>query len=212
MQSLYALIDACTRFVRQVMRKVAVVLNKLSGGKLNPNLITITGLLAHLPIAMLIATRHPLWAASLLVIFGLFDALDGELARIQGRDSSGGMLLDAVTDRMKEILLYIGAAYFFIVLNYPYFAVWAVAACGSSLLVSYVKAKGETAMKNSNLSPNEINRLFQDGLARFEIRILLFIIGLLTGLLFEMLIVITLLSTVTAVGRLVNIGRRLSNV
>jgi CDP-diacylglycerol---glycerol-3-phosphate 3-phosphatidyltransferase len=209
MQVLYALIDRIVLIVRSAVRKLATVLNQLTGGKLDPNLITITGLLAHIPIAWLIATRHPIWAGGLLIIFGLFDTLDGELARVQKRTSAAGMLLDASTDRMKEVLLYSGAAYFFVVLGYPFYAVWAVAACGSSIIVSYVKAKGEVAVTGSGLSPTEINYLFQGGLARFEVRMFLLIVGLFTSLLPEMLIVITVVSTMTAIGRLVFISRKL---
>ena len=49
-------------------------------------------------------------AALLLAVFGLFDTLDGELARLQGTESPQGAFLDSVTDRMKEILVYVGLA------------------------------------------------------------------------------------------------------
>jgi CDP-diacylglycerol--glycerol-3-phosphate 3-phosphatidyltransferase len=205
-------LDAIRNSVRGVMKNFARLLNSLSGGHLRPNAITIIGLLAHIPIAWLIATRHPIWAAGLLVIFGLFDTLDGELARLQGRASATGMLLDASTDRMKETLLYIGAAYFFVTIDHGFYAVWAVAACGASIIVSYVKAKGETAVKDAKLSPNDINRLFQDGLARYEIRMFLLVAGLLTALLPETLVLITGLSAVTAFSRLIKISRKLHDV
>ena len=166
----------------------------------------------HIPIAVLIAEGHNYIAAGLLVVFGLFDTLDGELARLQHRASNAGMLLDASTDRMKEILLYIGAAYSFVAIGRPYMATWAVAACGASLLVSYVKAKGETAVAGGKLSANEVNRLFQDGLARFEIRMFILFIGLITGRVVIAVIIIAVLSGVTAVGRLLKITRKLTSV
>jgi phosphatidylglycerophosphate synthase len=202
-------IDACRNFVRRIMASVAKALNALTGGLLSPNMVTFTGLIAHGVIAYLIATGRPIWSAGLLVIFGLFDTLDGELARLQKSASDRGMLLDASTDRMKEVLLYTGAAYFFVSLENPYYAVWAVAACGASILVSYVKAKGETAVRGAGLSPNEVNRLFQDGLARFEVRMFILIVGLLGGFLAESLVVITVLSSLTAVSRLYKISRKL---
>jgi phosphatidylglycerophosphate synthase len=207
------LLDDIRDAVKRIMRVIARLLDDLSGGKLSPTVTTLVGFLAHLPIAYLIATRHNIWAAGLLVIFGLFDALDGELARLQKRASNVGMLLDASTDRMKEVLLYCGAAYAIIAsTGRPYLAVWAVAACGASLCVSYVKAKGETAVKDSRLSPNEINRLFGDGLLRFEIRMFILVVGLLSNRVALAVITIALLASVTAVGRLVRITRKLSNV
>lgn len=201
-------LDAIRNFVRAGMQQLARGLNRASDGRLSPNSVTFTGLLAHILIAWLIAMRHNIWAAGLLVIFGLFDALDGELARLQNRAGNAGMLLDASTDRMKEVLLYTGAAYALIARDQPYWAVWAVAACGSSLLVSYVKAKGETAVAGT-LPANEVNRLFQDGLMRFEVRMAVLIIGLLTNHLALAVAVIAVTSAFTAMQRLITIMQRL---
>jgi CDP-diacylglycerol---glycerol-3-phosphate 3-phosphatidyltransferase len=191
------------------MQVIAKLLNKASGGNLTPNTVTIVGLLAHVLIALLIATRHNLKAAALLVVFGLFDTLDGELARLQKRDSAAGMLLDASTDRMKEVLLYTGAAYAITIGERPQMAAWAVAACGASLCVSYIKAKGETAVAKSNLSVSQINHLFQDGLMRFEVRMVVLLVGLLSNRIILAVVVIAILSSLTAFQRLVSITNKL---
>ncbi len=195
---------------RKVSFQVAKGLNRASGGRLRPNIITFTGLLAHLPIAWCIATGRFGLAAGLLVFFGLFDALDGGLAKVQNRASSAGMLLDASTDRMKEVILYTGAAYYFVASGMPFYAAWAVAACGGSLLVSYVKAKGETAIRDQKLSANEVNRLFGDGLMRFEVRMFTLIVGLLAGYLWIAVVIIAVLSWLTAVQRLLRLSKKLS--
>lgn len=195
--------------VRTFMQHVAVGLDKLSGGRISPDAVTLVGLVMHLPIAYLIATQHFYWAAGLLVVFGLFDSLDGALARLQHKASPAGMLLDASTDRMKEVMLYAGAAYSMVGVGRPGMTVWAVIACGASLCVSYVKAKGETAVAGGKLSANEVNRLFQDGLARFEVRMFVLILGLLSGRVILAVIIIALLSTYTAFERLIKISRKL---
>lgn len=191
------------------MHLLAGVLNTVSGGKLSPNAVTILALVMHLPIAWLIATDQYWWAAGLLLVFGLFDALDGALARLQKRAGNAGMLLDATTDRIKETILYCGVAYSFAASDNPKLAVWAVAACGASLCVSYVKAKGETAVSGQKLSPNEVNRLFQDGLLRFEIRMTILILGLALDMLAPAVIAIAIFSTFTAIGRLISITKYL---
>lgn len=203
------ILDTARAAVRHIMKTVAIVLNKLSGGKISPNFVTLTSLLAHIPIAVFIAyDKHEL-AAVLLIVFGLFDTLDGELARLQKRASSRGMVLDATSDRFKEVILYSGAAYSLVLNSRPFMAVWAVLACGASLSVSYVKAKGETAVKDSNLSPSEINRLFADGFLRFEIRMAILVFGLLFSQLAIAIVVIAVLSTFTALGRLIRIMEKL---
>ncbi len=213
MRPINSFLDRCKRIVQRFMNALARSLNSLSGGKISPNMITLIGLTAHLPIAWLIATQHNIWAAGLLVIFGLFDALDGALARLQKVDSNVGMVLDASTDKFKEVFLYCGAAYAIIAsTGRPYLSVWAVAACGASLCVSYVKAKGETAIKDSNLSANQINRIFGDGLMRFEVRMFVLVAGLLSNNITIAVIVIAVLAGFTAVDRLINITRKLSDV
>lgn len=204
-----ALLDNCRKLVRALMHRIARLLNSATGGRLTPNAVTLFGLFMHIPIALLIARGYFGYAAVLLVVFGLFDTLDGELARLQKRASAAGMLLDASTDRMKEVILYSGAAYALASMGYTHAAAWAVGACGASLCVSYIKAKGETAVAGSGLSPNEVNRLFQDGLARFEVRMFLLVVGLLANRLLEVLIIITVLSAFTAFSRLIKISRKI---
>lgn len=209
MQQLDAVIEVIRQAVKRRMTGLARFINRVSKGRITPASITYTGLVAHFFIAWLIATQMNLLAAILLVIFGLFDALDGALARLQNTAGNSGMLLDASTDRIKEVLLYSGAAYALTATGYPTWTPWAVAACGASLCVSYIKAKGETAIKDAKLSPNEINRLFADGIMRFEIRMAVLIISLLTNNLRYGLVFIAVTSGLTAIGRLQKIMRKL---
>lgn len=203
-------LDTIRAFVRSGMNALARVLNSITGGRLSPNAVTLIGVAAHIPVALAIAAGRYSLAAGLLIIFGLFDALDGALARLQKRESSGGMLLDATTDRMKEILLYGGAAYSFAATEQQYMAVWAVLACGFSLLVSYVKAKGEAAIASSGLNSAQLNKVFADGLFRFEIRMAILVIGLLTNHLAFGVMVVAVGAGLTALDRLVKISHKLS--
>lgn len=207
------IIESVRQLVRKIMRQIARLLNSLSGGKIKPNTVTIVGLVAHIPIALLIATDNFIIAAVLLVIFGLFDTLDGELARLQSKSSPAGMLLDASTDRMKEVFLYSGAAYSIANSTTPTWSFIAVLACGASLCVSYIKAKGESAVATSDKKPSHtvLNKMFADGLALFEIRMFLLVIGLLAGQLIAALIIITTLASLTAVFRLYKISKFLSS-
>jgi phosphatidylglycerophosphate synthase len=185
------------------MRAIARMLNSVTGGKATPNGVTIFGLLMHVPIAWLIAIQHNFWAAVLLVIFGLFDTLDGELARLQSRVSVRGRLLDSLTDRIKEIMLYTGAAYGIIATTgRPYLAVWAVAACGCSLLTSYVNAAGDSVMAVQKSKEHASNKAFRGGLFPFEIRMFVLVVGLLTDRVSLVIIVITLGAAFTAASRI----------
>lgn len=196
-------------------RVTAKGLDELTGGRLTPAMVTWFGFAMHVPVALLIATNHWLWAAGLLIFFGLFDILDGGLAKVQGTTSTRGMMLDASTDRMKEVLLYSGAAYSMALSAHPATAVWATAACGASVCVSYVKAKGEAAValqeKTSKIAiPHTVlNKMFADGLMTFENRMAILAAGLVFDRLFYAVVAIAVLASFTAFQRLHIISKRL---
>jgi len=193
------------------MRIIAVMLNKLTGGRLSPNAITIISLIAHIGIAGLIANYDYQIAAILLIFFGLFDTLDGELARLQNRTSTYGMLLDSVTDRVKEVLLYIGCAYALVFTDNAIAAVFATAACGAALLVSYMNAWGEAVLTGKNV-PHSVNKTFRGGLMSFEVRMFTLVIGLLFNILGLALLIIAVLSAITAYQRFRFIARQARHV
>lgn len=206
------LIDDIREIFRVILRQVARWLHSISNGKITADAITIFGLCMHVPIAILIARGRFISAGLLLIVFGLFDTLDGELARTQKRTTARGMLLDASTDRIKEVILYTGVAYYLAAGPHPEAAMWAVLACGASLCVSYVKAKGEAIVatsKNIVVTKQTLNKLFIDGLLRFEIRMFLLILGLLFGQLFFATASIAVLSAFTVVQRIVAIAIKL---
>ncbi len=196
--------------IRGFVGRLAAWLDRASGGKISPDMVTLVGLVMHVPIAVLIATQHNFWAAGLLVVFGLFDTLDGALARVQHATGPRGMLLDSITDRMKEILLYIGAAYGIIAgTGRPYLAVWAVAACGCSLLTSYINAWGDAVMSRYKMGQHTTNNSFRGGFFPFEVRMFVLVIGLLSGRVALAVIIIALGAAYTAAERLVRILSKL---
>lgn len=167
------------RYVRSAMQHLAVVLHRVSKGAITPDMVTWTGFAAHFLIGYAIIAGQLQIAAVLLLVFGLFDTLDGSLARLQKVDSPRGMFLDAATDRFKEVILYTSIAWY-VVDDSHTAAVLAVLACGISLSISYVKAKGESAIAATKGGTHQaINKMFHDGLAAFEIRMTTLIVGLL---------------------------------
>lgn len=197
------MLSAIKQAIRKIMRVLARVLNMLSAGRITPNGITLFGLAMHVPIAWLVATQHFYWAAGLLLVFGLFDTLDGELARLQHRATPAGALLDSITDRYKEVLLYCGAGWAIIAqTDRPYLAVWAVVACGCALLTSYTNAAGDIALGKLEAPRHETNKVFRGGLFPFEIRMFVLLVGLLSNRLALVIIVIAIGAAITALSRL----------
>lgn len=178
------LADQTSYFVRRGVRSVATGLHVISRGHLRPNDITIFLLAAHFPVAYLIANNHLVWAGVLLIVLAIFDSLDGELARLQKRVTDIGGLLDAVSDRVKELLVYSGLIYYFAVSHAsPLVLLVTMIACGASLITPYVKAKGEAIITTygHELSYDRLNRMFREGIVPYFVRIVLLSAGLIAG-------------------------------
>ena len=127
-------------------KKVAPILEPLAAG-LNkvgatPALVTIGGLLLTIGGAVLIGTGY-LWQGALVAGFGvLLDALDGPLARVQGTAGLKGAFLDAMSDRIGEIAVWVGIAVY--LRNDPVGLILCILALAFSLLTPYVRAKAES--------------------------------------------------------------------
>ncbi len=60
---------------------------------------------------MAVALGHPWLGVGLLWVSGLFDVLDGSMARLNGTSSALGTLFDIVFDRLVEIMVLLAVMY-----------------------------------------------------------------------------------------------------
>ncbi len=81
------------------------------------------------------------WAGAMILLSGIADVYDGEIARAQGVDSPMGAFLDSTLDRYAELFAFIGLAAFY---GSGWPVVIVVTGLGGSLLVSYTRARGES--------------------------------------------------------------------
>ena len=110
---------------------------------LTPNLVTLIGLLIAVGGAGLVAVGQ-WWAGGIVVLFGgVFDMFDGALARMTGRASKFGALLDSVVDRVSEAVALFGVLAFYLISDNDIGAALAYAAIIGSLMVSYMRARSE---------------------------------------------------------------------
>lgn len=206
MNGMNKFIDTMRSYIRSKIAILAKLLNKLSGGKITPNSITIIGLLAHIFIAYLIADGYYIISAILLIVFGLFDSLDGALARVQKTESKKGMLLDSITDRLKEVIIYASLAFVLVNQGHSLAVIWVVLACGASLIISYINAWGEVVNMGKS---HQLNKQFRLGFMSYDIRVLTVVIGLLTGYMYQSIIFITIFGFWTAVVRFAGVIKNL---
>jgi len=130
------------------------VLSPLAGKitEINPNTLTLFGLLLSLVSAIFFAKRELLWAGAFLLASGFFDALDGLVARANNRITRFGGFLDSVCDRFADAAIIIGAMYGGLTQLYsiPYWLTGSFAIFGS-LMVSYTRARAEAAGADASI-------------------------------------------------------------
>ncbi len=113
----------------------------LARAGISANALTILALALSAAAGVAVATGH-LWGATTLVLVGgVFDALDGVVARATGTSSRWGALLDSTVDRFADAFPLIGVASLYLV--YDRLALIPVGALVFGFGVSYVRARAE---------------------------------------------------------------------
>jgi CDP-diacylglycerol--glycerol-3-phosphate 3-phosphatidyltransferase len=162
----------------------------------SPNALTVTGFIG-MAVAGLLCARGSFAAAGLFVAASsLFDALDGALARTTGAITPFGAFLDSFLDRYAEAVVYAGLLVYYAGAANAWGVEAAFAAAIGSLMVSYDRARAEGIGVDCRAG------LF----ARAE-RIVVIIIGLLTGLILPALVVLAIATNATAIERLIRVRR-----
>lgn len=125
----------------QVAPVVETIGRSLGSTGLSPTFWTFLGFVFSLVAGLLYAFKPtaPYLAAISIVASGVFDVLDGAVARVTQRVSKSGSFNDSTLDRLAEVSIYAGISY--AGLAPP---VLVLLALSFSLLVSYTRAKGES--------------------------------------------------------------------
>jgi archaetidylinositol phosphate synthase len=113
----------------------------LGNTKLSPNFWTVVGFLFAVLAGLLYALypSRPYLAAFAIIVSGVFDVLDGAVARVMGRVSKAGSFNDSTLDRVAEVAIYAGIIY-----GAYTSSLLVLLALSFSLLVSYARAKGDS--------------------------------------------------------------------
>jgi phosphatidylglycerophosphate synthase len=120
---------------------------------LTPNMVTTIGLLLNIGVAIIFISgaeegrRGDLsyvgWAGALILFAGLFDMLDGQVARLGNMSSPFGALYDSVLDRYSELILFLGICWYLVAMHYFLSSLFAFIGMIGSMMVSYTRARAE---------------------------------------------------------------------
>jgi CDP-diacylglycerol--glycerol-3-phosphate 3-phosphatidyltransferase len=125
---------------RQLIRPLARLLSAM---RVRPDSITAAGWALSVGAATLFALGYTKTAGAVMLFAGLFDTLDGAVARESNQMSTFGAFLDSTLDRLSESAIFVGVIFFFAASGRPYEALLAGTAMTFSLMTSYTRARAE---------------------------------------------------------------------
>ncbi len=136
-----------------IYRVINPVVKLLIRWGLTPNMVTTIGLVLNIAVAVIFiagaeeSVRGDLsyvgWAGALILFAGLFDMLDGQVARLGNMSSRFGAMYDSVLDRYSELILFFGICYYLVAKHYFFSSILAFIAMIGSMMVSYTRARAE---------------------------------------------------------------------
>ena len=164
----------------------------LALSRIHPNVLTFIGLLINIGAAWLFAIGSFRWAGVVVICASLFDMVDGRVARATSQVTRFGGFFDSVIDRYSDLGLYMGLLVYYASINRFFYIVLTAIVMTGSVMVSYSRARAE----------NTIPKCKVGFLERPE-RIVLIILGALTGRMAAVLWVIAVLSNLTVIHRMI---------
>jgi CDP-diacylglycerol---glycerol-3-phosphate 3-phosphatidyltransferase len=121
----------------------ARLVNVIRKTRVTPNILTLIGLAVSGVAGAMIGLDYLLLGGVLVLVSGVFDLLDGPLARATGQTTRFGAVLDSTCDRLGEAAVLLGL----LVLYLDHHSFWEpiliYTTLVTSVLVSYVRARAE---------------------------------------------------------------------
>ena len=177
------------------------IVNGLALTKISPNILTFVGLIINTIAAVLFGyansqngVRMFLYAGLVIIGAGVFDMVDGRVARQTNQVSVFGAFFDSVMDRYSDVAIFFGLLVYYARGDRFFYVVLTAFCMTASLMVSYTRARAEALIGNCKV-----------GFMERPERIVLVIIGALFnkwGVMAPALWVLAVLSTITVINRI----------
>jgi CDP-diacylglycerol--glycerol-3-phosphate 3-phosphatidyltransferase len=171
---------------------IDAIVSALALSKVHPNVLTFIGLLINIGAAYLFAQGKFLIGGFVLIGAGLFDMVDGRVARETNQVTRFGGFFDSVLDRYSDLGVFIGLLVYYASINRYFYVVLTAIVMTGSVMVSYTRARAE----------NTIPKCKVGFLERPE-RVVLVIVGALFNRMAQVLWVIAVLSNITVIHRMI---------
>ncbi len=174
------------------------IVHGLALTKISPNALTFIGLLINVVAGILFGYARPenqqrmfLYAGLVIIGAGIFDMVDGRVARATNQVTQFGGFFDSIIDRYSDVVLFFGLLVYYARANRFFYVVLTAFVLTSSVMVSYARARAESLIPSCKV-----------GFMERPERIVLVIIGALFNKMGPVMWVIAVISTITVVHRI----------
>src|SRR5579863_6719563 len=164
----------------------------LALSKIHPNVLTFLGLVINIWAAWLFSQGRMTWAGVVVIGAGLFDMVDGRVARATKQVTLFGGFFDSVIDRYSDLAVFMGLLVYYSSINRFFYIVLTAIVMTGSVMVSYARARAECTIPKCKV-----------GFLERPERVVLIIIGALFDRMAAVLWVIAVLSNLTVIHRMI---------
>src|ERR1041385_3342946 len=130
------------------------IVHGLALTRISPNALTFIGLLINVGAALLFGFANAenqrrlfVYAGLVIIGAGIFDMVDGRVARATNQVTEFGGVFDFVMDRYSDVALFFGLLVYYARANRFFYVVMVAFVMTSSLMVSYTRARAENMIK-----------------------------------------------------------------
>lgn len=173
-------------------RIIQAIVTALALSRVHPNVLTFIGLLINIWAAFLFSYGKFVAAGLVVIGAGLFDMVDGRVARETNRVTRFGGFFDSVLDRYSDLALLVGLLIYYASINRFFYVVLTAIVMTGTVLTSYARARAENTIPKCKI-----------GFLERPERVVLIIIGALANRMAPVLWVIAVLSNVTVISRII---------
>jgi CDP-diacylglycerol--glycerol-3-phosphate 3-phosphatidyltransferase len=171
---------------------IQLIVRLLALSRVNPNVLTFIGLVINAVAAVFLAIGRFRTAGLIIIFAGLFDMVDGRVARETNQVTRFGAFFDSVLDRYSDLGLLIGLLVYYGTINRPFYVVLTAIVMMASVLISYARSRAENIIPTCKV-----------GFLERPERVVLFIIGALFDRMAPVLWVTAVLGNITVIHRMV---------
>jgi len=171
---------------------IRLIVRVLALSRINPNVLTFIGLLINMAAATFLAFGDFRTAGFVIIFAGLFDMVDGRVARATNQVTRFGGFFDSVLDRYSDIALLVGLLVYYGTINRPSYVVLTAIVMAASVMISYTRSRAENIIPTCKV-----------GFLERPERIVLFIIGALFDRMAPVLWIIAVLGNLTVIHRMI---------